>query len=405
MNMPRIGYLVSRYPAVSHTFILREVEALRAQGLQIATASINPPDFPAGAMPREESSEAAHTYYVKAHGPRGALLAHAVSFSVRPLRWFAGLRLAARLARSPREFLRGLAYFTEALMIDRWMTRERLGHLHIHFATAAANVGLYLKAVRGVSLSLTLHGPDEFDDVPGQWLRQKIEAADFIFCIGHHAKSQVMRLSSPRHWDKIDIARLGVEHTAFSPRLPGTPINILCVGRLVPAKGQRMLILAARRLIRSGFDLKLTLVGSGPDEAALKALVDSCGLGQQVSFTGALNRGQVAALYRTTDLFVLPSFAEGIPVVLMEAMAHGLPCVSTRITGIPELIQRDAEGLLVPPADEEALGHAMARLMASPRLRHAIGRAAARRVNRDFDLTRNTAKLATLFRQRLGGAT
>ena len=401
----RIGYLVSRYPAVSHTFILREVEALRGQGFVIETASINPPDQAPATMPERERRAAASTYCVKRHGISGALAAHAVALCRRPRAWVAGLGYALSLGGTDlRRIALGLGYFTEALMVGRWMRAHDLPHLHVHFATAAASVGLCVKKVFGTSLSLMVHGPDEFDDVPGQALRQKIAGADFLFCIGSYAKSQVMRLSDPAQWPKIDVARLGVDTAAYVPRAAppaGNAFHILCVGRLVAAKGPHVLVAAARQLAAARRDFRVTIVGAGPEEPRLRAAILEAGLAQRIVLTGALDQDAVRALYAGADAFVLPSFAEGIPVVLMEAMASGVPCVTTRITGIPELIQSDDEGLLVAPSDADALAAAIARLIDDPALRARIAVAGRRRVDTDFHLERNAARLGRLFTLRL----
>jgi colanic acid/amylovoran biosynthesis glycosyltransferase len=274
----------------------------------------------------------------------------------------------------------------------------------VHFATAAANVGLYVKKVFSVSLSLTVHGPDEFDDVSGQWLSQKIEAANFVFCIGRYARSQVMRLSNPAQWNKLDVAPLGVDIGRFRPQAPpraAGPFRILCVGRLAPAKGQHVLIEAARLLRDAGRDLRVTFVGDGPDRESLKRAAAAAGLDEQIEFTGALNQLEVHRRYAAADAFVMPSFAEGIPVVLMEAMASGLPCVSTRISGIPELIRSGDEGLLVAPSDAAELAGALAQLIEDPARCRRIGLAARARVAADYHLQRNVARLATLFFRRL----
>jgi glycosyltransferase involved in cell wall biosynthesis len=355
-------------------------------------------------MPAREREEAARTYYVKAHGVAGALAAHAVALWQRPRAWLAGLVYALRLGGTDlRRIALGVGYFTEALMVGRWMRANDLRHLHVHFATAAANVGLCVKKVFGTSLSLMIHGPDEFDDVRGQSLAEKIARADFLFCIGSFARSQAMRLSDPAHWRKIDVARLGVDTGQYAPRQPsaGGTFHILCVGRLVAAKGPYVLVDAARRLAAEGRDFRVTIVGAGPEERGLRAAIRDAGLERHVTLAGALNQDQVRRLYGEADAFVLPSFAEGIPVVLMEAMASGVPCVTTRITGIPELIRGDDEGLLVAPSDADALAASVARLIDDPSLRARIAAAARRRVDADFNLERNAARLGSLFARRL----
>ena len=404
--LPAMAYLISRYPAVSHTFILREVRQLRALGFGIATASVNEPDQ--AVLPAEEAEEAARTYYLKRDGIKGALGAHLRTLAGDPGAWLRGVGLAFRLGGAdPRRLLLSLAYFTEALMLGQWMRRQRLTHLHVHFATAAASIGLYVKRAFKTGFSLSIHGPDEFDNVETQWLAEKIGAADFLFCIGQYAKSQVMRQCPPAQWSKCDIAPLGVDLLRYALRAqpaepaPSAPFHLLCVGRLTPAKGQHVLLDALIDLRRQGRNVSLTLVGTGPDEASLKQAVRAARLDASVSFTGALDQQQVHALYQSADAFVLPSFAEGIPVVLMEAMACGVPCITTRITGIPELIRSADEGLLVTPADAEALAGAIVQLMSAPHLRHKIRLAARARVLQSYDLERNVARLAALFCQRL----
>jgi len=399
-----IAYLVSRYPAVSHTFILREVRQLRARGFAIEVASINPPDRDTGEMTDDERQESGRTYYVKRHGLRGALVAHLHGLA-SPARYLRGLRYALSLGGwNLQRTVYGLFYFTEALMLARWMSSRGLRHLHVHFATAAANIGLILKHSHDIGLSLTVHGPDEFYDVRGQWLAEKLRAADFVVCIGRFARSQVMKLTPAAHWNKFEVCPLGVDPQRYRPatRSRGAdPFTILCVGRLTPAKGQRILVDAAAHLAEAGRSFRLVVVGGGPDAADLEAAVAAHGLQSQVTFTGALNQQEVLDWYARADAFALPSFAEGIPVVLMEAMASGVPCVTTRITGIPELIRDGEDGLLVTPSDSGELAKALARLMAEPELHARLARAGRARVRERYDLERNVARLGQVFRARL----
>ncbi|MEY4762716.1 MAG: hypothetical protein RLZZ200_2572 [Pseudomonadota bacterium] len=407
-STPRLGYLVSRYPAVSHTFILREVLQLRAAGFEIEVASVNEPDRAPKDMTADEAGEYGETYYLKEHGLIGALAAHAWGL-LRPVAYLRGLRAGLAYGGwNIKGCLYGLFYFTEALMILRWMDQRRLAHLHVHFATAAANIALLAKAIRPVSLSLTVHGPDEFYDVPGQKLVEKIRAADFIVCIGRFARSQLMKLSSVDQWPKFDICPLGVDVANYNAgHVPAAkdsnrPFTILCVGRLTPAKGQHVLVEACVALRDADRAFRLVIVGTGPDESSLKARVGQLGLDSCVQFTGPLNQDAVRGLYREADVFALPSFAEGIPVVLMEAMASGVPCVTTRITGIPELIRDGIDGVLVTPSDSQELADALSSLMDDPELRGELGRAGRERVRERYNLADNVDSLGRVFRKRLG---
>ncbi len=393
------AYLVSRYPAVSHTFILREVRGLRALGLRVEVASVNPPDRAAAHMTPDEQEEAVATYGLKRHGVRGALGAVVWAFLTRPLSLAYTLHEAWSLGRGMRRIY-SLAYAVEAVMVTRWMGQRDLSHLHVHFGNEAAAVGLLVKSFSGASLSLTIHGPDEFDDVAGQSLRRKVERADQVVCISQFARSQLMRLTPPAHWDKLQLCRLGVDPTRFTPaakaREPG-PVRLLSVGRLTSAKGQWLLVHACAALQREGVDFELTVVGDGPDRARLTEGVSSQNLQGRVRFTGALNQTEVLAELARADVFVLPSLAEGIPVVLMEAMASGVPCVTSPVNGIPELIEHERNGLLATPGDAEALARQLRRVIGDTGLRQRLATAGRAEVEERFHLARNVAALADIL--------
>lgn len=403
----RIAYLVSKYPDVSHTFILREVLALRERGIAIDVASINAPPPRAG-LTAIEAAEADRTFYVKPQGAGGALTALCWTLLHHPAGLWRGFAQAMRLSRmEPRRLALHLAYWAEALILARWMASRGLRHLHVHFATPAASVALLLHHVTDVGFSLTVHGPDEFYDVSAYSLPEKLSAAQFAVAISFFARSQMMKLTPAVLWPRFEVARLGVDPAHFAPQARSAhgTFRILCVGRLVPAKGQRILLDAVAALHAEGRSVALTLVGDGPDRAALESAVRSLGLDAVVRFTGAVNQDAIGELYANADVFALASFAEGIPVVLMEAMAQEIPCVATRINGIPELIEDGANGLLVAPSDTAALVAALARLMDSPELRTELGRAARHTVIERYNLASSADHLAALFVRRLGEPT
>jgi glycosyltransferase involved in cell wall biosynthesis len=401
-----IAYLVSRYPTLSMIFVLREVVLLRALGFRIETASINPPDRPPERLIPQEREEAERTYCIKRHGIPGAIFSHFKTLLQTPAGYLRGLALVFTLGRLDiaRLFL-NFMYFSEAMMVGQWMRRNRQSHLHVHLASQAASVGLFAHRIFRCGYSLTVHGPDEFYDAKGLHLAHKIAAASFIVCISSYARSQLMYLSPYECWMKLHVCRLGIDPHLFFPLPRNSPLSgnsdgvfeILCVGRLTPAKGQHLLLDALRQLTDQGHNVRLRLAGNGPDEASLRAQAQRLNLADRVVFEGAVNQDRIRTVYAQADLFCLPSFAEGLPVVLMEAMSMGIPCVTTGITGIRELIHSGIEGLLVPPSDLDALVHALATLIDDDSLREYMIMNGRRRILEEYDLRANVEKLAAIF--------
>jgi glycosyltransferase involved in cell wall biosynthesis len=404
----RLGYLLSKYPSANHTYLLREVRGLRTAGFAVVVAAIDGDDRPEAGLPDAELEERAATYVVKRRGALEIAAAHLATLATRPAGYVAGLALAVRLARADVGRLAyNLFYFGEAVVAGRHLWRRGCTHVHTHYAS---NVAVLAARVFPFELSATIHGSAEFIDPVAQRLREKIAACDFVRAISMYGRSQLM-LASPAHmWGKFEVVRLGVDAGEFSagatpaaaPRPAPAPLRLVSVGQLQPAKGFYVLLDALASLVRSGRDVVLTIVGDGGERAGLEAHARRLGVGERVRFTGALHQGDVRAVLRDSDVFVLASFAEGVPVVLMEAMASGLACVATRITGIPELVEHGEDGLLVTPADDEALARAVARLDDDPDLRRRLGAAARGRVGREYDLHTNVRQLAAVFRRRVG---
>jgi len=283
-------------------------------------------------------------------------------------------------------------------MVGRWMLRNGLTHLHTHYSSTVA---LLVHKTFGVEISISFHGPDEFNNPAGLWIREKVAACIFVRAISQYARSQLMISSAVSDWGKIEVIYMGVDPDTFKPRpLPrsGSTVEILCVGRLLPVKAQHILISAIDMLVQEGRDLRLHIVGGGPDREVLEREVSQRGLQKRVILHGFTPQDKLETLYRQADIFALPSFAEGVPGVLMEAMAMAIPCVSTWVAGIPELIRSGIEGLLVPPSDTQALADAIRHLVTDPDLRLRIGQAGRQRVIEKFDLRKNSADLANVIR-------
>jgi colanic acid/amylovoran biosynthesis glycosyltransferase len=398
----KLGYLVSQYPAVNHTYLLREIRGLRSLGFELTVISIAPPDRPPERLTAEERAEAVRTQTVKTAPLSRILAAHLATLASRPLAYFRGLAAALRLGGGLRATLFNLLYFLEAVVAGRWLASAGVTHFHVHYSST---VGLLLTRVFPITMSVTFHGRAEFVDPAGFHLRRKVAASRFVCAISFFARSRIMMACEPVLWDRIEIARLGVDTESLAPaefRPHPDPFEILSVGQLVPIKAHRLLLEALGRVVAEAPHVRLRLAGDGPERRDLEAMAADLGLRRHVIFEGMLNHDQVRELYRRADLFVLPSFEEGLPVVLMEAMSMQVPCVATHVAGIPELIRHGLDGLLVAPSDTAGLAQAILELIRDPELRRRLGASARARVLECYRLDRSVATLAEIFRRRLG---
>lgn len=409
-SLPRIAYVGGQFPEASQTFITREIEELRALGAEVLSCSIRktpPVQHPGPA----EKAMAASTFNVlsAARNPL-RLIASLVWLLRRPRRTLAALRLAlATRAPGLRALVYQIIYLVEAALLGRHLERQAVGHVHSHFIVGNCTVAMLISELTGIPFSFTLHGPADLFE-PLRWrLDEKVARAAFVATISHFARSQVMFHSDPAHWPKIRIIRCGVRPSLYE-RPPGPPIplrqegevRLLFVGRLAPVKGLRVLLAAMAHLAAELPQLRLVLVGDGPDRAGLEAA--AAPLGERVVFTGYLSQEEVARAMQGCDICVLPSFAEGVPVVLMEALASSKPVIATQVAGVGELVEQGESGLLVPPGDVDSLIAAIRRLAGDPALRAQMGAHGRETVRAEFDVSIEAARLAALFAGQAGDA-
>ena len=405
----RIGYLASHYPAVSHTFVLREVRALRRLGVEVETFSIHraPHRELLAAADREEAKR---TYAAVPARPIDFLVSHLSALVSAPSSYLTTLAFAVRRANPGlRGRLWGLFYFAEAMLVWHAARRRGVRHLHAVFADVASDVALIITHYGGDgwSWSLAVHGPVEFYDVQLNRLAEKLAAARFAIAISDFGRSQLMAVGSEDRWQDIHVVHCGIEPEAFAvdgdrPRSEGP--HILCVGRLVHLKGQHLLIEAFAELHARGVAGRLTLVGDGPKRDELRALAERLGVREQVQFAGAVGQDEIRAIYRSADVFCLPSMAEGLPVVLMEAMALQVPVVASRIMGIPELVEDGRTGLLVAPGRVDSLVRALERLLRDPGLRDRLGRDGRSKVLDEFDVDVSARRLRDVLTAAIGSS-
>lgn len=408
----RIAYLTTRYPSVSHTFILREVEALRALGVEVETFSVWR-TAQADLLSAADREAFDSTYALMPPRLRDYLRAHLTALGASPWQYLRNLLAGAKFAEPG---LRGrilpLLWAMQGIVLWQRCRDAGVEHIHVHFAGAPPAVaGLATRFARRSrraggprSWSVTVHGPVEFFD---RRLGAKLAGATGVVCISDFARSQVMAQLGEGEWDKLEVVRCGLDVAAFGASRNGNgavageaaewPLRLLCVGRLVSLKGQAILLEATAELLARGLDLRLTVVGDGPKREELVSRCEELGLSDRVEWTGAVGQDKIPGHYAAADVFCLPSFAEGVPTVLMEAMLTETPVVSTRIAGVAELVEDGASGLLIPPGRVDLLAAAIERLAADPALRKRLGAAGRSKVEAEFDATRSARRLAELF--------
>ncbi len=386
-------------------FIHREVSALRRLGFHIETITIRGLADAGESVNQAQRDEAARIFVVLPPSIGRLLGAHARLLGRAPGRWFGALALAWR-TRPPglAATLRQLAYFAEAGIVAEHMRERGLLHLHNHFASSSGTVAMLAAELGGFTFSLSEHGPDIFW-APDWWrLDAKFSRALFVACISRFCRSQVLIWTPVERWSRVPIVHCGVEpadYVARAHRGPGR--RLLFTGRLARVKGLPVVLAAVAHLRTRYPEIELALAGDGPDRAALEAGARSLGVADHVRFLGYQSSEQVRALLQETDVFVLPSFAEGVPVVLMEAMASGVPVVTTRVAGVAELVEDGVSGLVVAPGEVDALTDAIDTLLADAALRERFGAAGRRMVEREFDVGREAAWLGTVFESVLAG--
>jgi len=399
--MKKTAYLCSEYPAISHTFIFREIESLRKEGFTVYPVSVCRPAN-LTKMTEAEQQEAEQTMVLKDISLAAGVWAFVKVFTRSPHGFFKMALFAFSLFFvGPKQPIKALGYLAETIILLDWLHTKRIRHIHEHFANPTAIVALLAKKYGGISYSLSVHGPDIFYQVDSALLVKKVTEASFVRCISHYCRSQLWRITPWSIWSKFHIVRCGIDPEIYKPerkvshRIP----ELLCVGRLCPAKGQHVLLEACKLLKAQHLDFHLTFVGDGEDRCSLESLVQELQMNEHVSFTGALGQDEVRRHYRQTDIFVLPSFAEGVPVVLMEAMAKEIPVLSTRITGIPELIEHGKNGLLVTVADVSELAEKLTLCLTDKPLRLRLGAEGRKQVIAHYNQQKNNTKLAALLCQ------
>lgn len=395
----RICYVINQYPKLSHSFIRREIRALERLGVQVQRIAFrgwdSRPEDP------EDAAEQEQTFYTLSRGGLWILWQVLCCFLGTPLRFLAVLWRARRFGfGNPRAWLMRGIYFAEGCVVARRVRAGGATHVHAHFGTNSAEVAATAAALTGVSFSFTVHGPEEFDRPEAIALPEKILRADRVVAISSFGRSQLFRWAAADDWNKVAVVHCGVDESwlGAGAATPPQGNRLVCVGRICEQKGQLLLVEALARVRDRGVHCQVVFAGDGPLRPTLERLARELGVTDRITITGWIDGGRVRQELADARALVLPSFAEGLPVVIMEALAMSRPVISTFVAGIPELVVPGECGWLVPAGDAEALAAAMLECLASPPDRlELLGAAGRRRVLEQHDVSIEAGKLQALF--------
>ena len=395
-----IAYLTTSYPSVSHTFIRREIQGLETLGYTVHRISIRPGGDVVDPADVEEEKK---TWHVLDQSPVILVVAALVTFFLNPFKALASLRETFVMARrSDRGFIKHLAYWFEAGAIVPYLEKNGIQHLHVHFGTNPTTVAILIRILGGPPFSFTVHGPDELDGPIGYSLSDKIEYSNFTVAITHFCSSQLRRWIPYAEWNKIHIVHCNVGEEWFTQAepIPESSNTLVCVGRLSEQKGQLVLIDAFSKVIQDGVDGHLVLVGDGPMRGVIEEHISKNDLQDKVTITGWQSEKEVRDHLKGARSLVLSSFAEGLPVVIMEAMALRRPIIATTINGIPELVPHGDHGWLVIAGDSNDLADTMKIVLQEPISNlDSMGERAQTRVRERHSTSTEVKKLDVLIRQ------
>ena len=396
----QITYLINQYPKVSHSFIRREILALERQGFHVQRIALR--GWNEVVVDIEDIAEQKKTLYVLAQGVISLLIAALKVLFSTPARFFAALDLALKMARvSEKSLPYHLIYLAEACKMLPWLKLHQSQHLHAHFGTNSAEIAMLAGVLAKLPYSYTVHGPEEFDKPQALGLNMTIHQAKFVIAISSFGRSQLYRWANFADWGKVKIVHCGLEASFYNvpAKLIAATPRLVCVGRLCEQKGQMLLIEAAKKLNDSGVDFELILAGDGEMRAEIESLIAKYQLQDKVKITGWISSDEVRKHILSSQALVLPSFAEGLPVVIMEAMSLKRPVISTYIAGIPELLKQGENGWLCVAGDVEDLHKAMREALTLPvETLQKMGDAAYIRVIARHNIDIEAAKLAEYFK-------
>jgi len=392
--MTKIGYLLHRFPRITDTFIKREIRSLQRAGTTVCVISVWKPDA------LETTLDLLNDWSTDTHfllpTSRLSIARNLFSSLVRfPIRFFDTLRLAISMSRpGSRGLAYQLFYFVEAVLAAEIMKQKGIAHLHNHIGDQSGTVTMLAANLAKIGYSISFHGWPVFFDAEGSRIKEKVLRASFTRAISYFCRSQLMMFSGCNDLARLQVIHCGLDLDRYRYRAPAERVSsIFCAARLSPEKGLDFLIGALKLLLDQGHELQLRLAGDGPRREELVRLTDDLKLTDRVHFLGFLDEDKIIRELQDCDLFVLPSFVEGLPVSAMEAMAIGVPVIATNIAGTSELVEHGRTGLLVRPSDSQALADAILKMVADYDLRLGVAECGRKKIINEFDITKESEKL------------
>ena len=399
MSNHKIAYFINQYPKVSHSLIRREILALEKQGFTILRIALR--GWDGEIVDVEDKLELKKTHFVLQSGLIKLIYSAVKVCIASPIRFFSALKFAVAMGlRADRPWPYHLIYLAEACHVFSLVTRENVNHMHAHFGTNSAEVVMLASLLGGPQYSFTVHGPEEFDKTTFLYLKEKVRHAAFVIAISSYTRSQLFRWADYQDWHKIHVVHCGLDASFYdvpAQAIPATP-KIVCVGRICEQKGQLLLVKACSVLAKKNIAFELVLAGDGEMRAEIETLITEQNLQKNIKITGWISSEEVRKEILSARALVLPSFAEGLPVVIMEALALKRPVLTTYIAGIPELVTNGESGWLFPAGDVEELSRVLIEFLATPLARlEEMGSIGYERVIKRHSIDIEAAKLAVLF--------
>jgi colanic acid/amylovoran biosynthesis glycosyltransferase len=399
----KIAYLMNTYPLISTTFIRREIHALEELGVQVERFAVR--EWAEDLVDPMDIQERDRTSYLLTGNQSGLIGSFIREFVVNPRGLFRGLTTAYRLWRDAGEgFVRHAAYLLEAVSLRQRMAAAQLQHVHVHFGTNAATVAMLSLAMGGGTYSFTAHGPDEFMDPARSRYDLLVHHSAFVAAISNFCRVQLARIAGMECWDKIEIVPCALDLREFpkGPENADRSQHLVCIGRLCPQKAQTLFPDAVEPLSDEFPGLKVVLVGDGETRAEIELKIAEKGLQKHFELLGWCSNEEVRARLMGARAMLLPSFAEGLPVSIMEAFALRTPVISTYIAGIPELVDSSC-GWIIPAGDVSALTASIRScLTTEDQALNSMGDIGRSRVEARHDVRRSAALLRDCF-ERYGG--